>query len=242
MQTLEGIKAVKLFMKTGIVAVECNAVVFPEFADNHVVLGSGCNQYAGERLKYFLCGLLKLGDTLAAIDSTPFMVSGGYPSRKFFDPAIDVFTDGACSNNGNDKAAAGYAVIFLGFPDFDVTARFPARDKQTSNRAEYFGVLCALLKAIQLDPSGTRPLRIHTDSRLLIDSLEKRIYVWRTNGWKSAEGSAVANSDLLMKIDELITTRKEVKLVHVAAHAGGLDWESRWNAEADRRVKNVLKI
>ena len=145
---------------------------------------------------------------------------------------IDVFTDGACLDNGRVNARAGYAVVFPSQPALDLAGRLEG-PTQTNNRAEYTAVLAALRQT-------TRPLRVHTDSKLLIDSMTTWLPSWKRQNWKKAGGGQVLNKDLLQAIDELMATRK-VEFVHVPAHTGGSDWKSQWNDVADQRAQSAAK-
>ena len=82
----------------------------------------------------------------------------------------------------------------------------------TNNIAE----LTALEELLStLDP-GT-PLEVRMDSQYAMNAVTKWLPGWRRKGWKTASGSPVANRDLVVRIDALLTGR-DVKFVYVPAH------------------------
>ncbi len=112
---------------------------------------------------------------------------------------------------------------------------------QTNNRAEFAAFIRDLQISKVIDKNGHCPQRVHTDSRLLIDSVEKYSAEWRANGWITAEGESVKNRDLLETIQDLMTNDGKqptvVEFVHVSAQSGDTTWTARWNHEADVRAR-----
>uniref|UniRef100_A0A914YBH6 ribonuclease H n=1 Tax=Panagrolaimus superbus TaxID=310955 RepID=A0A914YBH6_9BILA len=71
----------------------------------------------------------------------------------------------------------------------------------------------------QARDNGLNALKICTDSKLLISSMDNWLKKWKANGWKTAKGQAVKNRDLLEAIDGV---RKDVSVEfkHVYGHVG----------------------
>lgn len=67
--------------------------------------------------------------------------------------------------------------------------------RQTNQRAE----LTAVSRAIDLSPKD-RHIEIRTDSKYSIDCVTHWFLNWRRNGWKTANGKAVENKDLVEAI------------------------------------------
>ena len=65
----------------------------------------------------------------------------------------------------------------------------------TNNRME-------LMAAIQALEALTRPVpvRLHTDSRYLLDGVTKWVPGWQRNGWKTAKRQPVKNVDLWQRL------------------------------------------
>lgn len=154
---------------------------------------------------------------------------------------INVFTDGSCIQSTKKNAAsrpAGYACVFPEYPKLNFAAKLEGKEK-TNNRAEFTACIVALqISEKDIDPKFERPLKVYTDSELLINSLTKWLPGWKAKNWKKADGSPVKNVDLLKVLDELLKRRKVV-FKHVRAHTGKKDWESINNDLADRMAKTA---
>jgi ribonuclease HI len=84
--------------------------------------------------------------------------------------------------------------------------------KATNNVAE-LTALERLLAAT--DPAV--PIEIRMDSQYAMKAVTAWLPNWKRNGWKTAAGKPVANQDLVVRIDELLTGR-EVEFRYVPAH------------------------
>jgi ribonuclease HI len=87
----------------------------------------------------------------------------------------------------------------------------------TNNIAE----LTALEQLLETVDPGT-PLEVRMDSQYAMNAVTVWLPGWRRKGWKTASGSPVANRDLVVRIDALLTGR-DVKFVYVPAHQTGGD-------------------
>lgn len=111
----------------------------------------------------------------------------------------------------------------------------------TNNRME----LCALLDLLRLAPAST-PLRIHLDSRYVLDSVTKWAHGWARNGWKTKTGSDVVNVDLIQEIVALVRGR-DIEWVWVKGHDGNhgnetVDTKARAAAEKAREIQDKLVV
>ena len=107
---------------------------------------------------------------------------------------IEIFTDGACSGN---PGAGGWGVI-LRYKDLEKEMS-GGEAETTNNRMELQAVIEGL-KALK-EPCN---ITLYTDSRYVMDGIEKWIYSWKKNGWKTAnKKSAVKNVELWQELDEL---------------------------------------
>jgi ribonuclease HI len=111
-----------------------------------------------------------------------------------------IYTDGACLNNGQAAARAGWACAFR--PQHSgVGGRLenhgPFGDyaRQTSNRAELRAVIGAL-RFRYLVGGGFSTLVIATDSDYVVKGATEWVSSWIRKGWKTAKGTAVQNRDL----------------------------------------------
>lgn len=123
---------------------------------------------------------------------------------------IEIFTDGACLGN---PGAGGWAAI-LRYNDVEKEI-MGGEANTTNNRMELTAVISALT-ALK-EPCN---ITLYTDSRYVMDGIEKWIVNWKQNGWKTTnKKSAVKNVELWQKLDEL-QNKHEIRFVWVKGHAG----------------------
>lgn len=110
---------------------------------------------------------------------------------------IDIYTDGACSQNGTWDG--GWAVVIV--EDGTEIASFGGHEKETTNnRMEMMAFLGALEYAKKVGYSADS-YTIHTDSAYVSNAFAQRWIVnWQKNGWKNAKKEPVKNKDLWEKI------------------------------------------
>jgi ribonuclease HI len=156
---------------------------------------------------------------------------------------LHVFIDGSAIGNGSKSCRAGYAAVFPNHPHLTISEPLKSdhRFVATNNRAEYMACIVALEQANIEDPQYNLMLSIHTDSKLLMDSMTKWIKNWKRNNWKKSDGHEVLNRDLLERLDRLLSFRR-VYWKHVKAHTGGKDYFSVWNDKADEMAKNAVHL
>lgn len=143
---------------------------------------------------------------------------------------IDVFTDGACSNNGGKNAKAGIGIYFKKNDPRNVSERI--KGKQTNNTAE----LSAIIKVFEIldkEIKQNKKVVIYSDSKYSIQCFTKWAITWSRNGWKK-KGSEIINSELIQLGYKLLSTHKNVSLEYVKAHTGNMDYISRGNEQADK--------
>ena len=136
---------------------------------------------------------------------------------------IEIFTDGACLGN---PGAGGWAAI-LRYKDTE--KELSGGEKETTNnRMELTAVIMAL-DALKESCNIT----LYTDSRYVMDGIEKWIYAWKKSGWKTSNKKApVKNVELWQKLDEL-RQKHEIRFVWVKGHAGHVE-----NERCDELARN----
>jgi len=120
-----------------------------------------------------------------------------------------IYTDGACSGN---PGPGGWGVVLrYGKAVKELHGGDPAT---TNNRME-------LMAAIQAFDALTRPVavRLHTDSRYVLDGITKWVAGWQRNGWKTASRQPVKNLDLWQRLVEAMAPH-QVTWIWVKGHAG----------------------
>ena len=133
-------------------------------------------------------------------------------------PDIEIWTDGACSNNGRDNAKAAWAFVTKDYEEGGHVA-----GKQTNNTAEALAVYHALQFAVD---QGYNTIRLHTDSQITLHGVAKRAILVKNN------------REIFEKIEELIA--KHSLIVHwvkVLGHSGDKN-----NERADRLANKLAGI
>lgn len=123
---------------------------------------------------------------------------------------VDIYTDGACS--GNPGPGGWGAVLRYGTREKEIYGGEPA--ETTNNRME----LMAPIRALE---SLTRPVvvRLHTDSKYVLDGVTKWLPRWKSNGWQTSGKQPVKNADLWQRLDAAVH-RHQVQWHWVKGHAG----------------------
>ena len=165
---------------------------------------------------------------------------------------VDVYIDGAAIGNGSPFPDSG-AGIGVWFGDNDernfncsVTksdcnvmsmCRHVSEHTQTNQRAEIQAAQSAITIAIQEEIFA---LRIHTDSKYVLDGITSHIRKWKDNGWINARGKPVANKGDWVNLD--------TEIAHFESHGGTLQWEyveahsgNYGNDQADKLAKWAAK-
>ena len=123
---------------------------------------------------------------------------------------IEIFTDGACS--GNPGAGGWGAILRYNNVEKELSG---GEAETTNNRMELTAVISAL-EALK-EPCN---ITLYTDSKYVMEGIEKWIFSWKQNGWKTSnKKSPVKNVELWQRLDEL-KQKHEIRWVWVKGHAG----------------------
>jgi len=124
---------------------------------------------------------------------------------------MTIYTDGACRGNPGPGGCAAILVDSAG-RQTEISRGFR---RTTNNRMEILSVILAL----QATPPETREVALVSDSKYVLDTLQKRwIAGWRRRGWMSSKREPVKNQDLWEILDRLIA-RHTVTYTWVKGHA-----------------------
>jgi ribonuclease HI len=138
---------------------------------------------------------------------------------------VDIWTDGACS--GNPGPGGWGAVLRYGETEKELSG---AEAATTNNRME----LMAAIEALNALKRSSK-VRLHTDSKYVMDGVTKWIHGWKKNGWKTADKKPVKNEDLWKRLDEA-NARHEVTWKWVKGHADDV-----MNNRADELARNAIE-
>jgi ribonuclease HI len=137
--------------------------------------------------------------------------------------SIIIYADGACHGN---PGPGGYGAVLL-YRDHRRELSGGYR-LTTNNRMELMGAIAAL-EALK----GRGKVTLHTDSRYVVDAMEKGwAQKWRQNGWRKPDRRPAMNPDLWERLLDLCS-RREVRFAWVRGHAGNAENE-RCDALADQ--------
>ena len=158
---------------------------------------------------------------------------------------IRVFTDGACSKNGQSTARASYAFWIPEHKELSKADFVPADQLQTNNRGELLAIYEAVRCIHDNFPANEVELQVYTDSMYskncltiwLPGFMERN---WKTSGYKGSASNDVKNRDLIEDTTKLLPRFKSYILTYVAAHTGGIDELSKHNDVVDRMAVTVL--
>lgn len=141
-------------------------------------------------------------------------------------PVLEIYTDGACS--GNPGAGGWGAILRYGKTEKELSG---AAAETTNNRMELTAVIEAL-KALRRDCE----IVIHTDSRYVMDGVEKWLPNWKKNNWRTSnKKSAVKNIDLWQELDELLS-KHQIRWIWVKGHNGHPE-----NERVDKLAREAIK-
>ncbi len=123
---------------------------------------------------------------------------------------VEIFTDGACRGN---PGPGGWGAL-LKFQDKEKKLLGSEADT-TNNRME----LTAVIKALDSLKHDRHPVKITTDSRYVMDGIEKWMPAWKQRNWKTAARKPVKNVDLWKLLDE-VANKYEINWQWVKGHSG----------------------
>ena len=108
---------------------------------------------------------------------------------------INIYTDGACSNNGKPNAKAGFGVWFGENDARNISHPVPENGRQTNNVAELLAIVSALT-AVRDDIEERREVHIYTDSEYSLrccTSYGEKMY---KKGWQN-KGKDIPNKEIV---------------------------------------------
>jgi len=117
---------------------------------------------------------------------------------------VEIWTDGACSNNGRPNAKAAWAFVSGDYEDGGLVD-----GKQTNNRGEALAIYHALFWAAS---KGYKQIRIHTDSQITLHGVIKH------------PEKVKENRDIFQKIHDVVTKNNlEIKYQKVLGHSDNVN-------------------
>ena len=149
------------------------------------------------------------------------------------EPDYYIYTDGACSNNGNEKAIAGIGIYFGINDPRNVSKKIEG--KLTNNVAELTSILEAC-KIIETDLENEKTITIVSDSKYSILCATTYGKKNALQNWKKD----IPNKDLVKKLFEFVSTYPNLQFQYIQAHTNKEDIHSIGNHHADLLATSCL--
>lgn len=153
-------------------------------------------------------------------------------AKRSDDPPDEVFyTDGACTGNGKPHCKASWAVMATINNNLSCSGMV-----DTQRPSNQVAEITAVLKALEIAKrEGLKKIIIVTDSKYVVESMNKWLDVWQENGWKDNRGKQVTNK---LTLQELIEARKGiiVECLHTKGHSCDAA-----NIEVDQMARDRLE-
>ena len=151
---------------------------------------------------------------------------------------INVYTDGACSNNGKPDARAGFGIWF-GEDDIRNTSE-SFTGPQTNNRAELLAIIKALT-ILREDIEKGQKVMIFSDSSYSIRCCTTYGEKMCKKGWQN-KGKDIPNRELVEVAYNFVKKYPNIDFKHIRAHTGLEDEHSIGNDHADRLANLAIGV
>lgn len=110
---------------------------------------------------------------------------------------MEIYTDGATSNNGKDGAIGGWAYVIINDKKEIICSERGCIENATNNICE----LTAIIKACEMAQKFWGCHHIYSDSAYCINCYKQKWYrKWQQNGWINSNKKPVANQELWEKL------------------------------------------
>jgi ribonuclease HI len=141
---------------------------------------------------------------------------------------IEIYTDGACRGN---PGPGGWGVVLQ---SGSRRKKLHGGEKNTTNNRMELTAAIEALKAL----NGSREVVLYTDSKYVMDGIERWLPGWKQRGWKTAAKKPVKNQDLWEELDRLRNGHK-ICWKWVKGHAGNPGNEAA-DALANQGIDELL--
>jgi ribonuclease HI len=142
---------------------------------------------------------------------------------------INVYIDGACSNNGSENAIAGYGIFFKHGDPRNESKRI--NGKSTNNTGE-LSAFIRTLEILENEIINKEIIHIYTDSEYVIKCISTYGSKLEQKQWISKK--QIPNLELVKKAYYLYKNKENIKIHHIEAHTNNTDIHSLGNKEADK--------
>ena len=132
---------------------------------------------------------------------------------KYAEECDVIYTDGACSGN---PGKGGYGGIYIKL-NGEAEEFSGGEDETTNNRMELMAVIVGLEKTAE-----NSKVKVYSDSAYVVNAFNQNwLTNWKRNGWRTAGGSEVLNSDLWKELSTIVSAR-DVEFIKVKGHSDNI--------------------
>lgn len=150
------------------------------------------------------------------------------------DKLIELYTDGACSQNGSWDGGWAYVAVRDGEEESYESGFL----KNTTNNVMEMTAFINALKHVS-QYSGWN-IKVYSDSAYILNCFSQKWYVkWKQNGWMNAKKEPVANKELWIDLFfyyDFVSKKNKIELIKVKGHSG-----NQFNERADQLAVAALK-
>jgi len=168
--------------------------------------------------------LTKLANSIEEKPSSNAGIAGDeypVPSEASQISAYTLYSDGACRGNPGPGAWGSIGQDPSGVLLFEISG---IDFRTTNNRMELEGAIKAIEVFIdhleENDLAISAPVILYSDSKYVVDGLEKWVPGWKSRGWKKADKKAPENLELWQTLDALKSRMPQLKMRWVKGHSG----------------------
>jgi ribonuclease HI len=133
-----------------------------------------------------------------------------------------IFADGACRGNPGPGA---WAVMIQDCKGEVILKSSGVDVPTTNNKMELEGVIRGLKGLIEKwiedgVSDNESPVFVYSDSKYVVEGIEKWVIGWKARGWKKADNKEPENILLWKELDQLKSRFNHIKFLWVKGHAG----------------------
>lgn len=141
---------------------------------------------------------------------------------------LRLYTDGACSRNGQAGAVGGWAYVVVNEQD-SILLSGKGRVEGATNQQMELTALTSGVDAVINQLSNFFSCQCYSDSAYCINAINDGwIEKWRHNGWQTSAKADVKNQDYWRALYTLYSNDDRLTFVKVKGHAG-----DQWNTYVD---------
>ena len=140
---------------------------------------------------------------------------------------MNIYTDGATSFNGTEKAIGGWAYVIIDEEDQIITGDYGNIIGTTNNICEMTAIINGCIAASEMEGTHT----VYSDSSYCINCYEQKWYRrWQENGWINSSSKPVANKALWEQLIPFFESEKFI-FKKIKGHS-----TNKWNNYVDKKA------